>query len=148
MEIRLSLTKAQYKALISLASWGMYLRTAYRLDPQDRRYPHGEEVMNEILKHFESYALVDWVKVEKGQVLLDELKEMELYETVQEYDELFFWNSLAERLALRDIEEKYDDEDILSMSIVEELNEQDEIERSYLDEFEEHGLENFRLASK
>lgn len=143
--MKFEINKKEYKALLK----GLYLASAvlksYRPELAEKEIVQ-EKLLKKLLEKAKDFELDHWVrKTNNQETLFNEEKEFEIYESIQEYEALIFWNELSYRLAERDLEEVLSEEDILAMSVGEELDKELEIQEKYEEEFVENGLQNLRL---
>lgn len=145
MEIKLN--KKQYKAMLKALYLSSIVLKAYRPKMMEKEIEQ-EKMLVELLANAGEFGLGHWVRVgNAGKMELTEEKEFDIYEAMEEFEQLTFWNELAYRLAQRDVEEVLSDEDILSMEIQKELDMEMEIQEKYEQEFNDNGLQNLRLIS-
>lgn len=138
--MNIELTRDQYRKLLLLAHLGEHVVNA-PAEENDEEALQLLSHLNSFCKDFDTTDLVDPQPFQEdgryyGTRDLDELA----FKFIEQYDDDIFWNDLADHLAVRDL----DDE---SMNNDEEREEfiQNRVE-VYVKEFENNGLENFRLA--
>ncbi len=140
--MKIELSRDQYRKLLILAHLGEHIINA----PGNARDEEALALLshlNSFGKDFESTDLVDPAPFQEdgrfyGTRELDELA----FQHIEEYDDDIFWNDLAGHLAVRDLEDQ-------SLNTDEEREEfiQARVEK-YISEFEENGLDNFKLNVK
>ena len=143
--MNLEINKKEYKTIIKSLYWASTVLKSFRPGMEDKEV-NQDKLLKKLLPEAGQFEMWHWIKKDKkGQTILREEKEFDLYEVVEEFEILAFWNNLAQRLAQRDLEEVLSDEDILSMTLGDELDKEYEIQQKYEEEFVENGLQNIRL---
>lgn len=119
---------------------------SYRQDLSQTEIPT-EKLLKQLLARATEFDLEHWISInKKGEVLFAEEKEYDIYDKIQQYEKLTFWHELPYRLAERDLEETLNEDDLMAMSIEEELDMEMNIQKKYEQEFRENGLQNLRLV--
>lgn len=111
-------------------------------------YEEYEQVLQMILSRAEEAGFANSVEKDEESDEYYPTGEFEDYlqSFVGEYDEENFWDELVERLAERDIEEKYDTAKIEAMPAASRIELWEKFEERYLAEFEKNGLSRLRIA--
>lgn len=143
--IDLSLDKKQLKLLIRSLALADFVRTSYQPDKVNKNTKE-KKLLSQLLQHAGRMGFGHWVKGVKTPKL-DDMKEMDFYEDIQIFEALSFWNTLAQQLAERDMDEIYGDAQHLEMKISESLDKEMDLQDKYLEEFDENGLQNLRLIN-
>ncbi len=144
--IEITFNKKQLKTLIKSLFLANIVKSAYRPEEIDKTSKE-EKLLIALLKHAATLGFSHWATPENKTLRLEAMKGMEIYEDIQIFEALAFWNNLAEQLAERDMEELYGDAQHLEMSMGDSLNKEMDMEKKYIEEFEENGLQNLRLIN-
>lgn len=151
--MELNLTKKQYEAMVKSLYLSSAVLRSYRPDPELEKQEVEEELeqeklLEQLLKQAPQYDLAHWIRTdEDGKTVLTIEKEFSIYEQLEQFEALSFWNNLAENLAQRDLEEVLSDDDLMAMDLGEELEKELKIQEKYETEFIENGLQNLRLIN-
>lgn len=146
----MQLSQEQYQTLlraIQVAS-SMY---GVMGDMVDEKYKQHSDALDElegvVLYQAESYGLGHMTEFFNDKVILKEEYFSKYLDDVLEYDEYVFWDLLARRLAERDVHRNYTAEELKNMDDAEWIELVSTAEETYLDEFEQDGLDNLVLQS-
>jgi len=141
----LTFDNAQFENLMKLAYLGNWIINANRTEI----FEEYEQVLQIILSHAAEAGFAASVERDEGSNEYYPSGEFEDYlqSFVGEYDEENFWDELVERLAERDIEEKYDTAKIEAMPATSRIELWEKFEERYLAEFEKNGLSRLRIAA-
>lgn len=73
--------------------------------------------------------------------------EDDMMELLNQYDEARFWESLVMRLTLRDLQKKYSEKELREMPEEKGTREMENIHSYYINEFDDHDLDNLKVIS-
>ena len=143
--ISISFDKKQLKLLIKSLALADFVRTSYQPDKIHKNTKE-KKMISYLLQFADQMGFGHWVRGVKNPKL-DDMKEMDFYEDIQVFEALSFWNTLAQQLAERDMDEIYGDAQHLEMKISESMDKELDIQDKYLAEFDQNGLQNLRLIN-
>lgn len=147
-ELKITLTKKQFEALLKVVYLGNWMANAYRTDDKKEEY---ENIENYIFSKAPLFGLEKYMDHEAADG--DSYYPTRLFEETTDvhklheaYDDETMWDELAESLGERDFFEKYSEEEIKKMSREEWFDKQYQCIDKYNLEFEKYGLERIRLV--
>ena len=133
--MELHLTEKQYRRLLDLVYIGNWVLNSTRGDDRIRDY---DQVESLVFSHCLDHGMASLVELYAGEVIPSRaFAEGGIHEAIMAYEDVTFFEILAEELALRDLdaeratEENYDEV-------------MDRMEQ-YMGEFEAHGTENISV---
>jgi hypothetical protein len=139
--MNIELTRDQYRKLLVLAYLGDHVINTPAED-EDEGSLELLSHLNSYCKEFDSTDLVDPTPLpEDGRFYGTRKLDEQVFKHIEEYDDDIFWNDLAGHLAMRDLEGKEFTSDEEREEFIQSRAEH------YVSEFEENGLENFKLES-
>lgn len=139
--MNIELTRDQYRKLLVLAYLGDHVINTPAED-EDEGSLELLSHLNSYCKEFDSTDLVDPNPLpEDGRFYGTRKMDEQVFQHIEEYDDDIFWNDLAGHLAMRDLEGKEFASDEEREEFIQSRAEH------YVSEFEESGLENFKLES-
>ena len=130
--------------MLQVADWVLH---SHSIEPVEFHSAH-KAVMKKILSHSQEMDAGDIIEYDKKD---DEYYETSAYEDflqatfIQPYDTETFWEELADALAQRDILREIGEEKLQAMDPFERMCLLSNKAETYENEFEEHGLEYFKL---
>lgn len=143
--MKINFTKKEYRTLVDLIFLGDMVVNGIRVgDDNVKEY---EELREYLYSFAEQMGCEDIIQLDKQFNQHFETREYEegkVQDYLKEYDNEIFWNEMASRLAMRDIERT-------QRISAEELDHQEMIknvwsrEETYLEEFEKNGLKNVNV---
>ncbi len=144
MAIKMEFSEEQFKTLLKLTYLGNWMVNSFQTDDIE---DDCDDLESYILSFADEAGLEHYVDTENGNqrsypssVLEDELN---VY--IDRYNNDTFWDELIERLAWRDFEKRYREEEIKKMTRTERLQNINPFIKKYSDEFSELGIENIIL---
>ena len=131
--MELHLTQKQFRRLLDLVYIGNWVLNSTRGDDRIREY---DEVESQVFAHCLDHGMAKLVELYEGELILSRaFAEGGIHEAIMAYEDVTFFEILAEELALRDLgeptRENYD-------AIM------DRMER-YMGEFEENGTDHITV---
>lgn len=146
--LTLDLTDAEYRALLRAVDVGSAIYGIMG-DMVDRVYkPKGEvidEVESKILEHAHVFGMSDSVTEFRGKlVLVDDYIE-EVMDELLEFEDYAMWDNLVNRLARRDLSNKYDDKEWSALDDKTKIKLIFEAENKWWKEFENSGLDRIYI---
>lgn len=148
MNITLNINEKKLEELILVLYCGNYVLTS--IDPDSGEHlPVYNKLLDQLLQQSEEWRYNEGVTITKGgRYKLTELKELELHEYVEFYDNKQFWSTLSEVLAERDIREQMGEDYLSSTSVDDELYAEIDRMDQYDAEFEENGIANLHIVKE
>lgn len=148
MSVKIEFTEKQFKALLKLTNLGNYMINGIRT--QTHRLKEYDEVAEHIYSYAQKAECGDYIEYDKNdKAYCPSVKlEGEVDDFIDEYDDNVFWEELILRLSQRDLRRQYGTENVENMELKERLKKQTELEKDYVKEFEENGIENIELRKK
>lgn len=146
--VEIKLEKDDFDRLIKLVFLGNWLANLYR-EPAERlkEFDTLEQQLYSTAKEngFEHYFKSDGAS---KQLMPSEdfVLKTNLLKLIDDYNEETFWNELAHRLAVRDLLQKYSEDDLDKMSTEEYQKNRQPFCDKYFNEFETNGLENLVIS--
>lgn len=98
-----------------------------------------------LLENAEEIGLHEMVDVFEGKKIVDEKYLNKAIDDLVEYEEYSFWDTLARKLADRDLLRKVGEKKLRAMDTMEYIHAEYPFESEYHKEFEEYGLERVRV---
>ncbi|MDR2734502.1 MAG: hypothetical protein LBC99_07665 [Spirochaetota bacterium] len=140
----LELNNTQFENLMKLAWLGNWIINANRTET----FEEYEQALQLVLSRAAEAGLENSVEKDEecGAYFPTDDFEEYLQSFVDEYAEENFWDALVERLAERDIEEKYNAAQIEAMAAPARIDLWEKFEERYLAEFEKNGVGRLRIA--
>lgn len=145
MEIKL--TKNQYGNLMRLVYLGNWLVNAFRMEHEIiKKYNDIEQYIFSFAKEAGLNKYIEYIEKYGKFFPTRELEEdEEIMELIDEYENEIFWDELINRLALRDLINKYGEDTIEKMSFEDRIKKKSPFIDKYEREFEENGIKNFMI---
>ena len=133
MEIKL--TEKQFRRLLDLVYIGNWVLNSTRGDDRIRQY---DQVESLIFSYCLSHGMAGLTELYQGELIPSRaFADGGIHEAIEHYEDVVFYEILAEELALRDM----DDPPITEENYDEVMSRMDE----YLGEFERHGTDNITV---
>ena len=133
MEIKM--TEKQFRRLLDLVYIGNWILNSTRGDDRIRQY---DEVESLVFSQCLAHGMAPLTELYQGQLIPSQaFAEGGIHEAIMAYEDTMFFESLAQELALRDM-----DSDAPTPENVDELRERMD---TYLGEFEQHGTDNITV---
>ena len=133
--MELHLTEKQYRRLLDLVYIGNWVLNSTRGDDRIRDY---DQVESLIFSHCLDHGMAQLIELYNGEIIPSRaFAEGGIYEAIMAYEDVTFFEILAEELALRDLDadrataENYDE-------VMERMEE-------YMGEFEAHGTDHINV---
>ena len=150
----IELTRKQYAALLKAVYLGNWVANAYRdggpLDPLAEEY---EEILHFVFSQAPRFGLEKYASREPGAG--DAYHPTRLFEEgtdvrkiLDAYDDVMFWDELAERMGERDFHAAHTEETATAMAEDEYMHRHHECVDRYEDEFAEHGVDRLEIAEE
>lgn len=130
--MKIELTERQYRYLLDLVYIGNWVVNSTREDDRIKEYDQLESL---IFSHCPAHGMQKLVERLDGELIPSRAyADGGIHEAIADYEDVVFYEILAEELALRDM----DGEPMTRENYCELLSRID----TYMDEFEEHGTDN------
>ncbi len=133
--MELHLTEKQFRRLLDLVYIGNWVLNSTRGDDRIRQY---DEVESQVFAHCLEHGMAKLVELYDGEIIPSRaFAEGGIHEAIMAYEDIAFFEILAEELALRDLDtdrataENYDE-------VVARMEE-------YMGEFEAHGMDHISV---
>jgi hypothetical protein len=142
---KINLTKKQCESLIKLVFIGEWVCNATTTE----RNPDMEDCLQAVYRQIYDQGnkdIFDFDKA-KGSVFLNEEKETECLETIDDHNDVVFWDILNEYLSERDLRQNYTETEIEKLDKDVFLDLYYKIQDKYSEEFENNGVDNLHLNS-
>ena len=133
--MELHLTEKQYRRLLDLVYIGNWVLNSTRGDDRIRDY---DQVESLIFSHCLDHGMAQLIELYNGEIIPSRaFAEGGIHEAIMAYEDVTFFEILAEELALRDL-----DADRATAENYDEVMEQME---EYMGEFEAHGTDHINV---
>ena len=133
--MELNLTEKQFRRLLDLVYIGNWVLNSTRGDDRIREY---DEVESQVFAHCLDHGMAKLVELYDGELIPSRaFADGGIHEAIEHYEDIVFYEILAEELALRDM----DGEPLTRENYGELMNRID----AYLSEFDEHGTDNISV---
>lgn len=133
--MKIDLTEKQFRRLLDLVYVGNWVMNSTRGDDRIREY---DDVESTVFANCLSHGMVPLVEAYQGELIPSRaFAEGGIHEAIMAYEDVTFFEILAEELALRDM-----DGEPLTRENYGELMERID---AYLSEFDEHGTDNISV---
>ena len=133
--MKIDLTEKQFRRLLDLVYVGNWVMNSTRGDDRIQEY---DDVESAVFAHCLSHGMVPLVEAYQGELIPSRaFAEGGIHEAIEQYEDVVFYEILAEELALRDM-----DGEPLTRENYGELMERID---AYLSEFDEHGTDNISV---
>ena len=133
--MELHLTEKQYRRLLDLVYIGNWVLNSTRGDDRIRQY---DEVESQVFSHCLDHGMAKLVELYNGEIIPSRaFAEGGIHEAIFAYEDVTFFEILAEELALKDL-----DADRATVENYEEVMERME---QYMGEFEAHGTDHISV---
>lgn len=142
--MQIELTTEQYRLLLKLAHLGDYMANAYSVEEEN-------DESEKLLHHLHSYAPAfkekEFIHDKPFENVFRSTESFDnmITEMISEYNDEVFWIELCERLAARDLEEKYSKKELESMDVERLYRERQECMIPYENEFEKNGIDRLTI---
>ena len=146
--MNIKLDTKQLQILLTVFSWADTVKMAFRAE-MDEQAADIDDLFQEILRLAHEAGMNDWVErnEENGQFKLNMQKELDCYTEIERFENGTFWRELADRLAERDMLEKYGDQGLDENTMERELDDEEQQIQMYENEFMENGIMNLRIIN-
>lgn len=141
--MKIELTKEQFKTLMELVYMGNWLATSLHdeIPKRKQKYEEMERIIFKLAKENGLSQLVDAEEEEAfGCLPSRAFEDGPVRGYIDDYDDYTFWEELADRLAVRDMELIYGRDVAKQMSHEEYISKWSEFEDNYRTEFGRNGL--------
>ncbi len=146
--MQIELTKEEYKTLLRSIDVASFVYGVMG-DMVDEKYKKQskeiENLTDKVLEKADEYGVSEFVENFDGKNILSDDYSNEILYDVTEYEEYSFWDNLARKLAIKEMQQKYSQEEREKMEEVEFVSEVWELEEKYYKILEKSGIENFEL---
>ena len=133
--MKIELTERQYRYLLDLVYIGNWVLNSTREDDRIKEY---DQVESQIFSHCLRHGMGKLVELYQGELIPSRaFAGGGIHEAIENYEDVVFYEILAEELALRDL-----DGEPLTRENYGALMERID---TYLDEFDEHGTEHIAI---
>ena len=133
--MKIDLTEKQFRRLLDLVYVGNWVMNSTRGDDRIREY---DDVESTVFANCLSHGMVPLVEAYQGELIPSRaFAEGGIHEAIEQYEDVVFYEILAEELALRDM----DDPPITPENYDEIMARME----TYLGEFEQHGTDNITV---
>lgn len=138
----IDLTDDEFAALLEMAYLGEWMANAHAASEEDRNLEY-EAVLSRLLGYARDAGLDELVAGEDDQLTPSEtFEESEAMRSViEDYDDDTFWQEIVDRLATRDLLQRFGERRLEAMSPDERIALLDEAAERYAREMEEYGLD-------
>ncbi len=143
--MKINITKKQYALLIKMLYLGDLMINSHEL-PDDRSNEI-DEVFNYILSFAKEFGMEDMISEYEGKLFpsgkidQDEL----VQESIESYDDEVFWDELIDRMAGKEILNKYTEKEIINVEWLGIEDEKEKIREKYFNEFKKNGLSTLEI---
>jgi hypothetical protein len=136
-------TREQFENLLKLVYLGNWMVNGIRTeDERIGQFQEIEQYLYSFAGEFDLEGLVEFDQQKKSFQPTQELETGSDVETYKvQYDSEIFWGELTQRMASRDFLRVYGDQ-LASIGLHEQAVKRTECIKKYVDEFEEHGINN------
>lgn len=145
--MQLDLTKKEYRALVDMVSIADWIMNAHE-ESATKPFVEHEAIKRKLLSLYKDMESDDIVKFEKksNDYLVTKDYEEQIIDTyIAPYEDIFFWDELANRLAERDVINNLGMKKYSQMDGIERICAVSKIEENYTAEFVERGIEHLEL---
>lgn len=145
----IDLTDDEFAALLEMAYLGEWMSNSHLASEDDKNSEY-EAVLGKLLGLARGVGLDELVE-EDGELLRPSpaFEESDAMRSViEDYDNDTFWQEIVDRLATRDLLQRYGERRLDAMSPEERLNLLDEAADRYAKEMEEYGLDRLIVAEE
>ena len=133
--MELNLTEKQFRRLLDLVYIGNWVLNSTRGDDRIRQY---DEVESQVFSHCLDHGMAKLVELYNGEIIPSRaFAEGGIHEAILAYEDITFFEILAEELALRDLD--------VDRATVENYDEVMERMEQYMGEFEAHGTDHISV---
>ena len=133
--MKIELTEQQYRYLLDLVYIGNWVINSTRENDRIREY---DEVESRVFAHCLDHGMAKLVELYEGELIPSRAyADGGIHEAIEQYEDIVFYEILAEELALRDM-----DGEPLTRENYAELMDRIDV---YLNEFDEHGTDNISV---
>jgi hypothetical protein len=135
--MKINLTKKEYRLLLEvlyLSDWMMHSHLC------EKQHIEHENLRKKLLSYYKEMGAEDIIEP------ANEFDDYMHHKFINLYDENTFWDELTDRLAMRDIIKKIGVEQYQALEGIERVTKVEEMRDRYVNEFEQHGLENIKLS--
>ena len=145
--MNISFSKEEYRILLDLlylSDWMIHSNSNEPVSP----HPEHDKLREKLLSYYKEMGAEDIVEYDEENNSYFESSEYSGHMNEQfigPYDNEVFWSELSERLAERDLIAEVGLNEYESMDGMDRVKRLDEFEESYINEFENHGLQNVEV---
>ncbi|MDX2000253.1 MAG: hypothetical protein SF066_21245 [Thermoanaerobaculia bacterium] len=145
----IDLTDDEFAALLEMAYLGEWMANSHLASDDDKNSEY-EAVLGKLLGLAREVGLDELVEEDGGKLgpsaAFEESEAMR--SVIEDYDNDTFWQEIVDRLATRDLLQRYGERRLDAMSPEERLNLLDEAADRYAKEMEEYGLDRLIVAEE
>ena len=142
----ITLTDEQLSALTKLVYMGEWLLNSHRDTPLPE-YEDAIQLVYHAARHAEEQSLIEFDEVARAYTPTREFDE-EIYPFIEEYDDDMFWEEFVDRMALRDLMQRYTIDQLAAMPIEERINLKQPYVMRYEEIFERLGLDCLQVGDQ
>ena len=133
--MKIELTQQQYRYLLDLVYIGNWVLNSTRGDDRIKEY---DQVESLVFSHCLQHKMSKLVELYKGELIPSRaFADGGIHEAIETYEDILFYELLAEELALRDLD--------IERATAENYNEVVERMEQYMGEFAAHGTEHISV---
>lgn len=139
--MKIHFSKKEYRTLLELLHLGDWILHSHEITEKPATAQH-RELLRKLFSHYKAMACEDLIEQHNGDDNLYETRAFEdaMQAHIENYNEQFFWEELASRLAIRDMEAGLTDQQVASMDDKERISRICDAEEKWFDEINRHGL--------
>lgn len=153
--MKINFTKQEFRTLLELVDMTSWITGAIATDESDEsleKVAPYHALVQKLYAHAKDFGLASLIDYDN---VLDEYNPSEEFEInsphkvlLAEFEDIFFWDSVSNKLAIRDVVETLGDEQFDTMDLHEKMAMIVERKESWLDEFSEHGIERLDIKNQ
>ncbi len=147
--MKINFTKKQYHDLLRLVFLGTWVADSHCATKRSGTFDEIEQHILSCGKEFGVEDDMDYDEKTKEYYFSEDFENNSgVMRIIDEYDDDTFWEILVERLAARDVRNKYGEDKIKTMEFEELREAQEQYIKKYEDEIYKNGLENIVLRNE
>ncbi len=143
--MQIEISRKLYQSLVKLAYLGEWMANGFR----ENDVKEITEIEQFIYSFNKNFGLESWLEYDEEAKLYfpSEVMEKKLHNYIDEYNDDIFWETLATRLAHRDIVHDLREDELRAMDFAEIVEKTEPYLEKYYDEFHKNGTDNLFIES-
>lgn len=143
--MKINFTKKEYNLLLDMLYVSDWMMHAFDIEHKDNEYRTLQKRLQSYHKEMGADDRIEYSE-ELGDYFETGVYDAEMHDKfIEPYEEKFFWEELMDRLSVRDVINEIGFDAYEALEAFDRMEKVEKAKEKYVDEFEEHGLDNLRF---